>query len=522
MNHASISPDSQLLIAVGDQPKVFFCKRTPTSGSSVGGDHKYPSHTWREIAEVNLAPASVNDACFTTAFSPSGHICAVAQQAGIVTIFDTSRIQENMDDDAAVIKVLASSRPNFNGDYDGAVRSMSFSPAPWDLLAWAEDQDRICVTDLRASCQSRQTIELDLDSPSLNRASVSDIENGHNTSEQRQLEIERRFLQRHREALNAQNDMINVSHAADYIEFSAARRRLQRETTPIPGDFNDLTESERRMLESIRTSRSQEYLYADFEQDTQRPFSVNYLHDHSSDSPETQLHPASSTNSPSASAQIARLESMRHAMRRNHLDRSRTADRGTYQPRRRSSVVISSSSNFSNQSSSSHPSSLAPIGSSVPTLSASPSRLASVIASADNADDENHPGHDSSEAWRTVANAMGNAPLNGSSEMDTDQLRRQRRDDSNRDSASAGTMFRLLQQQQLQQQQAMRIQRLRSNQAPRSRQLQALDRAMAGERAFDGSEIDMLRRLAEPNEGARRDDGVPIMGMGWQEDGRKL
>ncbi|KAL8941635.1 MAG: hypothetical protein Q9216_002137 [Gyalolechia sp. 2 TL-2023] len=521
MNHASISPDSQLLIAVGDEPKAFFCRRVPTPTPPAHGNQDYLSYTWQLISELKLNPASSNDACFTTAFSPSGHICAVAQQSGVVTVFDTSKIQEGMEEEDAVIEVLRSSRECLNGDYTGAVRSMSFSPAPWDLLAWAEDRGRICVTDLRTSCRSRQTIDLELDSPRLNRAGVTDAEDGQTTSEQRQLEIERRFLQRHREALNAQNDLASVSYVADYIEFSAARRRLQRDTAPIPGEFNDLTEGERQMLESIRTSRSQESADADLEHDTQRPFSVSYLHDQRSDSPEAQLHTASSANSPSASAQMARLENMREAMRRNHLDRSRAADRGSYQPRRRSSVVISSSTNSSNQSSSSHPSSLAPIGSSVPTLSASPSRLASVVASGENAEDDNHIGYESTDAWRTVADAMGSTHFNASSE--TDQLRRQRREGGNRDSASAGTMFRLLQQQQIQQQQVARLQRLRSNQAPRSRQLQALDRAMSGERGYESAELEMLRRLADPGmTAARRDHGVTTMGIGWDKDGRKL
>ncbi|KAI4176737.1 MAG: hypothetical protein LQ343_000830 [Gyalolechia ehrenbergii] len=523
MNHASISPDSQLLIAVGDEPKAFFCRRVPKSAPSARGNQGCLSLTWQVISELKLNPAASNDACFTTAFSPSGHICAVAQQSGIVTVYDTSKIQEDMEDEDAVVEVLRSSRECLNGDYTGAVRSMSFSPAPWDLLAWAEDRGRICVTDLRTSCRSRQTVDLELDSPRLNRAGVTDVEDGQTTSEQRQLEIERRFLQRHREALNAQNDLASVSHVADYIEFSAARRRLQRDTAPVPGDFNDLTEGELQMLESIRASRSQENVNADLEHDTQRPFSVSYLHDQRSDSPETQLHTASSANSPSASAQIARLESMRDAMRRNHLDRSRAADRGSYQPRRRSSVVISSSTNSSNQSSSSHPSSLAPVGSSVPTLSASPSRLASVVASGENAEDNNHTGYESSDAWRTVADAMGSPHFHASSETDSDPQRRQRREDGTRDSASAGTMFRLLQQQHFQQQQAARLQRLRSNQAPRSRQLQALDRAMSGERGYEGSELDMLRRLADPGfNAARREHGVTTMGIGWHEDGRRL
>ncbi|KAL8735216.1 MAG: hypothetical protein Q9166_001092 [cf. Caloplaca sp. 2 TL-2023] len=531
MNHASISPDGRLLVAVGDEPKAFFCRRIPPSSTS--GDQD-ASHTWQEIAEPKLSPATLHDACFTTAFSPSGHVCAVAQQSGVVTIYDTSMIHEDMEDDEAVLEVLRSSRASLHSDHIGAVRSMSFSPAPWDLLAWAEERGRVCVADLRTACRSRQTVDLDLDSPKLNRTSVTDFEDGQTTSEQRQLEIERRFLQRHREALNAQNDLANVSHVADYIELSAARRRLQRDTAAaIPGEFNDLTENERQMLDSIRTSTSRENDRPNLEHDSQRPFSRNYFNDQNPDPSEPRFNPqipALPPSSPSASAQLARLDSMRDSMRdtmrRNHLDRSRTAERGTYQPRRRSSVVISNSNNPSNQSSSSHPSSLAPIGTSVPTLSASPSRLATVVANVENAEDNAPSTYDSSEAWQTVADAMSNAPLHGLSDTEADQRRGTRREERNRESASASTVFRLLQQQQLQQQQlqqqqAARLDRLRSNQAQRSRQhVQAIGRAMAGERAYETTEVDMLNRLTNAN--ARREYGVRTMGIGWESQGRSL
>ena len=63
-------------------------------------------------------------------------ICAVASQNGIITIFDTALIHDDMDADEAVIDVLRSSRPSMFPIHTGAVRSMSFSPSPWDLLAW--------------------------------------------------------------------------------------------------------------------------------------------------------------------------------------------------------------------------------------------------------------------------------------------------------------------------------------------------------------------------------------------------
>lgn len=42
--------------------------------------------------------------------------------------------------------------------YPGAVRTMAFAPAPWDLLIWAESNERVCIADLRSGLMPRQTI----------------------------------------------------------------------------------------------------------------------------------------------------------------------------------------------------------------------------------------------------------------------------------------------------------------------------------------------------------------------------
>ena len=51
-------------------------------------------------------------------------------------MFDTALIHDEIGVDEAVIDVLRSSRPSISPVHTGAVRSISFSPAPWDLLAW--------------------------------------------------------------------------------------------------------------------------------------------------------------------------------------------------------------------------------------------------------------------------------------------------------------------------------------------------------------------------------------------------
>ena len=265
MNHASISPDGNLLIAVGDVPQVFFCQRICLSSNCqpVDGEPVFARYEWRKIAEPKLSLAQTLDACFSTAFSPSGHVCAAASQGGTINIFDTSLIGGDLEGEEAVIEILKSP-PYLGRDLSGMIRSMSFAPPPWDLLAWAEDQGRVCVIDLRNSFRYRQTIELETSSPNLFVANiVESIDDRSMTTEQQQLAIEERFMQRHRAALDADDHVAAVSHATDYIELAAERRRIEREAREagVPvfgGEFNLLTENERQVLDSIRLSRLQD------------------------------------------------------------------------------------------------------------------------------------------------------------------------------------------------------------------------------------------------------------------------
>lgn len=516
MNHATISPDGRFLLAVGDEPQAFFCGRTSLPSLPKDGEPAYARYEWHEIAEPKLSLAHSSDACFSTAFSPSGHICAVASQTGIITIFDTSMIRDDMDPDDAVLDVLKSSRPCLGRDFCGAVRSMSFGPAPWDLFAWAEDQGRVCVVDLRNAFLSRQTIELETDSPGLNRAIMSDLEDNHSTTEQRVLEIEARFVQRHREALEAQDHLAAVNHAANFMELAAERRRIEREareggTSALREELSSLTESERQMLDTIRMSRIQESEQERADAAHQTPFSVNYVPTSAEGLADAQLSLGSSNNSSAISQNALQsgrgTGSIRDYMRQRSLDRSRAGER-TYQPRRRSSVVISNG-NPTNNSNSAHPSSLAPIGTATPTLSASPSRLASTTEGTATLTTSREP------SWQTMVEAIPPGTPIGEAAI---RLRRER------DTALARTVDRRVQQQQQATQQAARLERVRNASAnmQRLRQLHGMtvERARAVENLYDDHELDMLRRIQETR--GRRDEGVRTMGVGWSDNGRNL
>lgn len=510
MNHASLSPDGNLLLAVGDEGRAFFCKRVRLPGATIDGDSSYSRYEWHQIAEPQLRLSGhQEEACFTTAFSPSGHICAVASQSGFVALFDTALIHDDMDVDEAVIDVLKSSRQAVAHSWYGGVRSMSFSPAPWDLLAWAEDRGHVCVVDLRNGLCSKQVIALETDSPDLNRAEVEDYDT---TSEQRQLEIERRFRERHREALEAQDHPAAVSHTADYLELAAERRRLEREALEATSrDFLLLTESERQLVDSIGLRRSQGSNSNSSGTSPTGPTSVNYT---PSRDTEAQSWTGLPSPTPSSNLQSRSTASIHEFMRLRNWERARQSDRA-YQPRRRSSVVITSSSNASSPQPSS---SLAPIGTATPTLSASPSRLPASTA------DPTVPHLLDSDPWQTITDAMGgsNMPPDTMARLRSLQARNLERSNQTRTSAQSH-MDRRMQALQGAREQTMvgiadaveaRVNRARETNLRNARQARA---SRGADVMYDETDRDILIRRRE-----RGDMGVTTMGIGWGVEGRYL
>ena len=519
MNHASISPDGRLLLAVGDEGRAFFCRRIRLRGATTAGENSYARYEWHQIAEPELSLTDHDsDACFTTAFSPSGHLCAVASQSGVITLFDTALIYDDMEPDDAVVDVLKSSRASIPGNFVGAVRSMSFSPAPWDLLAWAEDQGRVCVVDLRNGFYSKQVIELETGSPDLSRAVVEDHDT---TSEQRQLEIERRFVERHREALEAQDHLAAVSHTADYLELAAARRRLEREALDSTSqDLTALTETERQLVDSIGLRRLPGGSHDPSEASSSGPVSLNYTPTRSTD-PHTWTGLPSPT--PSSNLQSRSTASIHEFMRQRNWERSRANDR-SYQPRRRSSVIISNSSPHSNNSAPQASSGLAPIGTATPTLSALPSRLP--FSTNDNAVSHLLD----TDPWQTITDAMGasNMPPETIARLRSLQSRNLERSIQAR-AVPQATIDRRMQALQGAREQPLaahadaaeaRVYR------PREANVRALrqNRASRADVVYD--EIDrevLLRRLDEPaRQRPRNEDGVTTMGIGWSPEGRNL
>ncbi|RPB07460.1 hypothetical protein P167DRAFT_579222 [Morchella conica CCBAS932] len=175
-NHASISPDGQHLVVIGDCPIVYFYHPTSSSGSSCssapGMGIGEAGCEWVLYSHPPLTAGT--DALISTSFSPSSLLCAVASQDGSITIFDTRYLSctNSPGCPSPIVKRIPSSRPKTPA---GAVRSVQFSPAPWDLLVWAEHSGRVCVADARSNFTKRQVVDILVEKDELVEAEIESV-----------------------------------------------------------------------------------------------------------------------------------------------------------------------------------------------------------------------------------------------------------------------------------------------------------------------------------------------------------
>ncbi|KAF2019286.1 hypothetical protein BU24DRAFT_386137 [Aaosphaeria arxii CBS 175.79] len=281
MNHATISPDGELLLAVGDLPTAYFFKRfkpRKTDNSLANGEttQKRSWILWKEVPLYVPPGAGSVQGYFTTAWSPSGRLCAVGSECGYITVFDPELLTKCKWAKDAAVQLISSTRPDTtNGP--GSIRTMQFSPAPWDLLIWSEDQARVCVADLRRGFGlRRQVLNLDPREDNLERVEVADYD-GTLGPVLQDLRLEADFIRRYRRALDSESRAAAVNYASDYIEASSERRRLHRQLGVVESD-NDphgLTAHERQILEALRSTRQRE----EGREQTTTPRSINYTSD---------------------------------------------------------------------------------------------------------------------------------------------------------------------------------------------------------------------------------------------------
>ena len=330
----------------------------------------------------------------------------------------------------------------------------------------------------------------------------TDVEDYDTTSEQRQLEIERRFIERHREALEAQDQLAAVIRTANNVELAAERRRNERDTgaTQAPRQRHLLD-----LIDSFGRRRLQEHQSVAPEDHATTLARGNY---HPSSTGHTESREWSGLSSPSSNSQSRSTPSIHDFMRQR--EGSRLNDR-SYQPRRRSSVVISNSNTNSNISSP-HPSSLAP-GTVTPTLSASPSRLSADTNEVAASNASSNP----ADPWRTITDAISTANI------PPDTLRSlQSRNLERRVQATAvqqASLDRIREQIMAEHADALEARGSRNRDNARSvRQMRAAH--ARADIVYD--EVDRELLLRRYQRSPRRGEGLTTMGIGWSEDGRDL
>ncbi|KIW06120.1 uncharacterized protein PV09_03287 [Verruconis gallopava] len=265
VNHATISPDGRILVAVGDYQQAYFYERSelPLSPSD-SKSHRYASErsSWELITFVTLhVPKTIAaTGYFTTAWSPSGNLCAVASECGYVSVIDIEALHffENAED--AIVVVVPSTRPENvhpSGAIPGAVRTMLFAPHPWDLLIWAEDQGRVCLADLRSGLRTVQVLLLDPAHEGYERVDM-DVNTSDSFSRRGDPELEREYVRNFRTyrllltddvadpSLEIDNELVLTDSRALAEGRSLARAALRL------ADDTQLTRRERELLESLR------------------------------------------------------------------------------------------------------------------------------------------------------------------------------------------------------------------------------------------------------------------------------
>lgn len=160
VNRAVISPDGELLVAVLDDPFLYVHQRRRRAELTPGLFSEKEHYEWHPMCRIQLTGQSQADktsmkGSFALTFSNSGQYLAVATQHGVISVFDVETLA---DENARPISVFTSSRP---GIASGAVRTMQFSPGPFEILAWTETSGRVGISDIRSLFVARQLLQVD-------------------------------------------------------------------------------------------------------------------------------------------------------------------------------------------------------------------------------------------------------------------------------------------------------------------------------------------------------------------------
>ena len=345
MNYAIISPDSMVLVAVGDENRIYFYSIQPCSKKTVGKPdegHMLMGWEFPLTRTIDLeADARYDDrCCFTIAFSPSSQLCATASQSGIITVFDVPTVLDtSKPEQDAILCTFRSSRSYFDG---GAVRCMAFSPEPWDLLVWTEDNGRAGIADVRQAFSRRQILVLDPDEPGLQKARTEGISRRGNSTGS-DSESENQPLSRS-EAAHSQEDADAINHLIDMMEDPSIERRAGNSESERMREnwIHDVTERERQIIDFLGTTR-----FASSADDRQPsepprllpPSLTNLRQDFLGNNTE-----GGDDSSGPSSPPARYVDALHEFIRERHLERMRSGNRN-FAPRRRGSVVLSQDNN---------------------------------------------------------------------------------------------------------------------------------------------------------------------------------
>src|ERR1700761_6711182 len=127
VNFATLSPDSNIIAAVGDSDRVYFYKRRLYQDPDIidGSCGRYAKYEWDGFAEPQVPTGDpvYDDYSFAVTFSPSGHLCAASSQGGSISVFDMQHLlSSETPGDASILCSFRSSRDSLFG----CVRSMIF------------------------------------------------------------------------------------------------------------------------------------------------------------------------------------------------------------------------------------------------------------------------------------------------------------------------------------------------------------------------------------------------------------
>ncbi|KAK5092431.1 hypothetical protein LTR70_005533 [Exophiala xenobiotica] len=309
MNYAVLSPDSTIMAAVGDENKVYFMKRVledEEDSSPQSTTWQYPNYDWQPL----LAPdtpkgiAQPEDFSFAVAFSPDGRLCAVSSQGGAITVFDMEAIAEEVDPpEDAILCTFKSSRASLWG----CVRSIAFSPARWDVLAWAEDHGQIGVADVRQGFRRRQHIELRKEAAA--KVDIKDV----TPSDWKSLDVKERLRRQHQQRMQA----LRGHPPLGARSFNDLQRNHSSTEHLVPDQVHTLSDRERSVIQALETTIDQI-------DNAPEPYSINYT------STQPRMRPSASQSDTRREYEVQLLNPSARLV-------------NSHGPRRRESVVLSES-----------------------------------------------------------------------------------------------------------------------------------------------------------------------------------